>query len=139
MKRIPFILFLLVTTFLYPDTSNALSKNNCELPCHIQTGDWDIRIKMINYPSSELDSLWFRFENTDLNKENVTIEAVSVSPFVPLQVPLFNPIKIPLFNSEKEFVFQHYSEPTNSKQLQIHLSWNTYNKSNNESIFISLD
>jgi hypothetical protein len=136
MKRILLFIFLLVLCILHPSLSKATK--TCQLPCSIQTEDWNISLKLLSYSSSDISSLWFRIENTDSQKESVTVEAFTISPIFTLPVPLFEPITIPVFNSEREYIFQHYYEPTNAKQLQINLTWNTYNKTHTETVFIEL-
>lgn len=112
---------------LVPNT--PLTENTCQLPCNIQSSNWHVQVKELSPSSSNLSSLWFRIDNSGMSKKEVNVRAYLSSPTLSKQIPLFNTVIINEFPSNKDFIFQHYYEHQELSQLEIELSWKSYDKS----------
>jgi hypothetical protein len=130
------VLFIMLL-FVSPQPSSA--KQTCQLPCKLQSTEWDVQVKELIPVSSAASSLWFRVVNTSTHKNNITINAFISSPIITLQTPLFNTVNISELSTNKDFVFQHYYKPTNATQLEILLTWKEYNKSYSDSFLVDLE
>ncbi|MFZ3589591.1 hypothetical protein ACOI1C_09970 [Bacillus sp. DJP31] len=132
----PMAFLLLIVFFFGPQIT--LANQTCDLPCFIKSSEWEVQVKELSPTSSKNSSLWFRLENNTKPKKNVTVRAFLSNPFLTYQIPLFNAVEISELSPNTDFVFQHYERHPSSKQIEIELTWKSYDKLLTETFLINM-